>query len=172
MADVKISDLTSGGSLAGSEVFEIETGGASYKVTSTQIQTFVLASYAGDSTIVGTGTVVTGTWNSVIKKRVQSTASTASLTPLGATADLVAVTALATNITINNPTGIPQNGQELVIRITSDATPRTIAFGADYRFSTSLAAPTTTVASRTMYMTFMYNSTATKWDMINYLDNF
>lgn len=172
MADKKITDLTASGALNGTDIFETVSGGSNYKATVTQMQTAVLTGYVGDTTITTTGTVIAGTWNSIIKKRVQTVVSTASLTPLGATTDLVTVTLLATNITINNPTGVPQNGQELTIRITPDATPRTIAFGADYRFSTSLAAPTTTVASRTMYMKFMYNSTATKWDMIDFLDNF
>ena len=137
MANLKISDLGASGALGGSEVFELEIGGVSYKGTATQIQTFVLAAYAGNTTITTTGTVTTGTWNSTVKKRIQSVASNASITPLAATIDMVRVTALAINTTINNPTGTPNEGQILEIRIRDNGTARTVGFGANFRFSSS-----------------------------------
>ena len=172
MANLKISDLGASGALGGSEVFELEVGGVSYKVTATQIQTFVLASYPGDTTITTTGTITAGTWNSVVKKRIQSVASSASITPLAATIDMVRVTALAINTTINNPTGTPNEGQILEIRLRDNGTGRTITWGANYRFSSSLTDPGTTTANRTLYYVFQYNETESKWDCIDIKNNY
>lgn len=172
MANKKITDLSASGALAGSEVFELVTGGDNYKVTATQIQTFVLASYAGDSSIIGVGTITTGTWNALVKQRVQTVVSSASITPLAGSIDMVRVTSLAINTTINNPSGSPVEGQILDLRIRDNGTGRTIGFGAGYRFSSSLANPGTTTANRTIYYKFKYNETEAYWDCVEILNNF
>ena len=172
MANLKISDLAASGALIGSEIFEDETGGVSYKVTAAQLQAFVLASYVGDITITTLGTVTTGTIQTLVKQRVQSVVSNASITPIAGTIDLVRVTALAVNTTINNPTGVPVEGQILEIRIRDNGTGRTVGFGANYRFSSSLANPGTTTANRTLYYIFKYNESETKWDCIYLINNF
>lgn len=63
MADSKVSALTAVSSVTGSQEFLVNDAAVSKKATGTQIQTFVLASYAGASSIVTLGTVATGTWN-------------------------------------------------------------------------------------------------------------
>jgi len=53
-----------------------------------------------------------------------------------------------------------------------NGTARALAFNAIYRFSSEIPAPTTTVLSKTMYLGFMYNSAASKWDCIASVGNF
>jgi hypothetical protein len=171
MANVLISDLTASGALAGTEEFEIEVAGSSKSATIVQIQTYVLASYAGASSIVATGTVSTGTWFSRIKKRVSSVASGASITVDSDLYDCVYVNTLATDTTINNPTGTPEDFQELEYRILSDSTPRVLTFQSDFNFSPDLAAPATTSASVTLVLKFSWDRIASKWQCLSILDN-
>ncbi len=65
MANVKISDLPAASSVAAGDLFEVSQGSgtlASRKATGTQVQSFVLGSYAGGSSIATVGTIGTGTW--------------------------------------------------------------------------------------------------------------
>lgn len=95
---------------------------------------------------------------------VSSTASTSSLTP-DAGFDAYHITALAANITINNPSGTWADGQGCVIRIKDNATPRTITFGSNY-VAFDAALPTTTVASKEIYIPIIYNAATAKWSVI------
>lgn len=100
------------------------------------------------------------------KTRVTSTASSGTPTPDTDTTDMYILTALAAAATFGAPTGTPFQGQLLMIRIKDNGTARALSFNAAYRFSSDLAAPTTTVISKTMYLGFCYNSTDSKWDCI------
>ena len=65
MANIKISDLPAASSVAAGDLFEVSQGSGtltSRKATGTQVQSFVLGSYAGASTITTLGTISTGTW--------------------------------------------------------------------------------------------------------------
>lgn len=103
--------------------------------------------------------------NTRVKGRTTSTASSSTPTPNADTTDFYVLTALAANATFGAPTGTPVNGQRLVIRVKSDASIRTLAWNAAYRAG-AVALPTATVASKTMYMEFMFNSADTKWDLL------
>jgi len=111
--------------------------------------------------------------NKRITRRFESTASTTSWTPNWDSNDMSIQTALAGALTINNPTYTTTNqGDMRMIRIKDNGTARTIAYGTNYRASSDLALPTTTIISKTLYMGFIYNSTDTKWDLIAVLNNF
>jgi hypothetical protein len=110
--------------------------------------------------------------NKRITSRIGTTASSATPTPNADTDDQYNVTALATNATFGVPSGTPTDGQNLVIRVKDNGTARTLAFNAIYRFSTDLAAPTTTILSKTIYLGFKYNGADTKWDCLAILNNF
>ena len=82
-------------------------------------------------------------------KKVTTDASTATPTPTGdADFNHYYLSALATNATFAAPSGTPKEGNSLVIRITPDSTPRTLAFNAIFR-AVGITLPTTTVASKT-----------------------
>jgi hypothetical protein len=110
--------------------------------------------------------------NKRVTKRVSTTASSATPTPNADTDDVYTVTALAAAATFGAPTGTPTEGQMLIIRVKDNGTARALSFNAIYRFSTDLAAPTTTIISKTLYMGFMYNSADAKWDCLSWISNF
>lgn len=130
----------------------------------TQIPTtaFVIAERTNPSTLT----------NKRITQRIGTTASSATPTPDGDNNDVFTVTALAANATFAAPTGTPTDGQSLLIRITSDATIRTLAWNAIYTAATDFALPVATVASKTLYIQFIYNSAATKWQAVGMTRDF
>lgn len=164
--DKKYTDDSSIGAISGTEEMPIAQSGVDLKVTPNQLLSFILTGYIGANTIVTVGTITTGTWNAAIKPRVQSAASTATLNINADAIDFAALTALATPLTIVNPTGTPSNGQKITIRLKDNGTNRSLTFGSKYRFSIGLAAPTSTVAGETLYMEFIYNAADDKWDCI------
>lgn len=96
---------------------------------------------------------------------VQSVVSSATVTPNADTDDEVVITAQAVGLTIANPTGTPVQGQALMIRIKDNAIAQTIAFGTSYR-AIGVTLPTTTVASKTLYLGCIYNATDSTWDVL------
>lgn len=113
--------------------------------------------------------------NKRITQRVVAQASGATWSPNGDTTDVFTITtAQATNVTtINSPSGTPTDGQKLVFRIKCDGTPRTLAgWNAGYRFSSDMTAPTTLIASKTLYMLFIWNATDSVWDNLAQMNNF
>jgi hypothetical protein len=79
------------------------------------------------------------------------------------------ITALANALTINADAGTPSNGQKTVFRFTDDGTARALTWttGTSKSFrSVGTPLPTTTVASKTLYVACIYNSTAARWDVV------
>ena len=103
-----------------------------------------------------------------IDPRVQSVTSNATVTATSSN-DLVDITALATNVTLANPTGTFVNGQVLIYRILDNGTSRTITFGTSFNAFSTL--PTATTISKTMYIYCIYNSNTSKFDVINSKSN-
>lgn len=112
--------------------------------------------------------------NKRITKRVDPQTSTSSYTPNIDNFDGTTFSGLSANLTINAPTGTPTDGQEYWIRIKSDATPRTLSFttGAGGFRAGDAALPIITVASKTMYCGFKYNSTDNRYDLVAFINNF
>ena len=102
--------------------------------------------------------------------RTVSIANTSSYTINAANTDMFVVTALATSLTFNPPTGSPSNGQKLLIRIKDNGIiVRSLSWSATTggwrAIGTSL--PSATVVSSTMYIGAVYNSTDDKWDVLS-----
>lgn len=68
------------------------------------------------------------------------------------------------DINIANPTGTPNDGDGLLIEITSTAA-KAITYGDKYVANSQygLSLPTTTVTTKTTFLTFVYNGTSEKW---------
>lgn len=98
---------------------------------------------------------------------VASIESSNTVTPDANVDGNIDVTALATDLTIANPTGTARNFQRLIIRIVDNGTPRTLTFDTDY-IPGGESLPTTTVANKTLTLEFMYNSanSLNKWMLI------
>lgn len=88
------------------------------------------------------------------------------------TTDLFVITAQAGALKFNNPSGTPVQGEKLMVRIKDNGTARALTYDTQFRASSDLALPTTTVLSKTLYMGFQYNSTDTKWDLLAVINNF
>ncbi len=99
-------------------------------------------------------------------KRVTSITSSSTPAPNADTTDIYIITALTTNATFTAPSGTPGEGQMMQFRIKGDATPRTLTWPANFRAGADVALPTTTTASKTLYMLVQYNSADSKWDCL------
>ena len=113
--------------------------------------------------------------NKRINPRVVSAASydTDTGTALDvSTCDEFDVTAQAGALKFNNPGGTPVAGQKLIIRVKDNGTARALTYDTQFRASSDLALPTTTVVNKTLYMGFIFNATDTKWDLLFALNNF
>jgi hypothetical protein len=119
-----------------------------------------------DMTVVGEATTQTLT-NKRINPRVQSVASSATVTPNADTDDIVVITAQAVDLTLANPSGTPVQGQALIVRIKDNGTTRTITLGAKYRSVGAVLAPGTT-ASKLTYIAAIYNAEDDKWDITGF----
>lgn len=122
--------------------------------------------FQGTDTYVGRATTDTLT-NKRITARTDTVASSATPTINTDTTDIFTITALAANITsmTTNLSGTPTLGQRLLIRILDNGTARTITWGASF-VSRGAALPTTTVISKYLYVSLIWNSTTSTWDCI------
>jgi hypothetical protein len=98
------------------------------------------------------------------KVRTQNAITT--LTPNIALYDQEIATGVNGGILIATPTGTPQNGQTLVIRLKDDGTARAITWAVAYRAFGGSALPNTTTAGKNSYFGLIYNATDSKWDVV------
>ena len=101
----------------------------------------------------------------IIDPIVVSTASTATLTIDADVTDLSVITAQSEALAIGATTGTPVNGQKLIIRVKDDGTGRAITWNAIFR-AIGVTLPTTTTASKILYVGCIYNGVDSKWDAI------
>lgn len=94
-----------------------------------------------------------------------TTQTATTVTPNSATTDVYVVKRLTTDAVFAAPTGSPVNGQTLVIRVKDDGTAHNLSYNAIY-VPIEVTLPTTTVANKYVYIGCLYNSDATKWDVL------
>lgn len=85
------------------------------------------------------------------------------------TCDQQCITALANSLTINADAGTPADGQKTIFRIKDNGTARTLSWttGTSKSFrAVGVTLPTTTVASKTLYLGAIYNASADRWDVL------
>ena len=117
------------------------------------------------ATLAGTETLT----NKRINLRVQSQTSTATLVIDSDSYDQSVLTAQAASLAISAPTGTPVNGQKLTIRIKDSGSAQTISWtttSGGFRII-GVTLPTTTVASKVVYIGAVYNSDETFWDVVS-----
>lgn len=106
--------------------------------------------------------------NKRITPRIQQVASASTITPTGDTADQYEVTALAVTANIAAPSGTPNDGQKLIIRIKDNGTPQVLSWTTSagaYR-AIAVVLPTATVASSVFYAGCIYNAQDNYWDVV------
>lgn len=132
---------------------------------STKIAT---TAYADSAVAAGVTASSTTTFtNKRITPRITSITSSATPTVNTDNCDCVTITALAAAITsmTTNLSGTPNNFDRLLYRIKDDGTGRAITWGASFA-SRGATLPTTTTASKVLYVGFVWNSVAGVWDCI------
>jgi hypothetical protein len=105
--------------------------------------------------------------NKRITKRVIALTDSATIATNSDNGDIFTVT-IAGNRTMSSPTGTPTDGQQIMYRISQDATGgRTMTWNTIFHFSTDVPTPTlSTTASKTDYVGFQYNVANTSWDCL------
>lgn len=97
---------------------------------------------------------------------IDTVVSSATPTPtIAGRRNLFTVTALEADAELQNPTGTKANGDTLLIRIKDDGSARALTYDSEYR-AIGIDLLATTVASKTHYELFIYNSADSKWDGI------
>ena len=104
--------------------------------------------------------------NTVVNPSVQEVVSSATFTVNSDEQTDGVLTAMATNLTIASPTGTPVQSQSLIFRFKDDGSARTLTWNAIFR-AIGVTLPTTTTASKLLYVGCKYNTTDTKWDVIS-----
>jgi len=99
---------------------------------------------------------------------IQTVSSEGTITPNANTDTQVSVTALAVPATIAIPSGTPSDGQRLLIRFEDNGTGRALTWttsAGGYR-AVGLTLPTTTTATKVLYVGCIYNALDGFWDVI------
>ena len=133
---------------------------------------FLKADGSVDSSTYITSTGTATLTNKRLTDRVTTVSDSATPTPNADTDDMYIITGLTQTATFGAPTGTPTQGQKMIVRVKDNGTARTLAWNAIYRASSDLSLPTATVASKTMYLGFIYNATDSKWDLLSRMNNF
>jgi hypothetical protein len=160
--NVTAGNLIISGSISDSAQLDINTTSANANIVLTpngtgNVNTGANISVAGN--IVTSGAVL---------PRVVSIADGVSITMNGDTTDIATQTntQAAGTLTINAVTGTLFNGQKIILRLQS-ANAQTFSWNAVFAGSTDLALPTTSSGSNKYdYVGFIYNTTATKWQLL------
>lgn len=106
--------------------------------------------------------------NKRITKRVTTAATAVSLTPNADTEDVTILTALASALTINAPTGTPTSEQELDFAFTDNGTARALTWNGVF-VSYGAAIPTTTVANKRLTVKARWIASASVWGCVGYV---
>ncbi len=101
----------------------------------------------------------------IVRPIVNSTTTTATLTPNIDEYEQEDVTDLASAMTIAAPTGTPQTGMKLLFRITDDGTARALTWNVIYR-AIGVTTPSTTTANKILYVGCIYDEAGSKWDVV------
>lgn len=106
--------------------------------------------------------------NKRITKRVDSQATTDTITPEISTYDVFIRTAQAHALVINNhSTSTPLDGDMMLFEILSDATPCAITYGDKYVAKAGVPLPTTTIASKNTTMLFIWRNDLSQWNLLS-----
>jgi hypothetical protein len=96
-------------------------------------------------------------------------ATTGTITPDAANADLYRVIGMTGTVTFAAPSGSPVAGQKLMLRFKDNGTSRSLVWNATYRPFGSVALPAATTVNKTHYVGMIYNSTDSAWDVISHV---
>lgn len=99
--------------------------------------------------------------------RVLSQASQSTLTPNIDTKQQYVITAQASSLFIDNPTGTPNDGDTMMIFLKDNGTTKAVTYGTKYVNITGLDKIDNTVAGKWHTIGFRYNLALDKWHMVS-----
>lgn len=102
------------------------------------------------------------------RNRTQTVTSASTITANADSNDRVLVTALAANLTVNNPTtaaSLRYDGQKMEYRIKCAGTGKTIAWDTEFR-AIGVTLPLSIAANKTIYVITERNNADSKWDVL------
>lgn len=126
--------------------------------------TAISAAVAGTDYTTPSGTE--GLSNKRVTRRVQVTNAPGATPSLNTdNFDEARFTGLAANVTsmTTNLSGTPNDGDTLILVFTDNGTARTLAFGASFANSGTIALPSTTVINVALYVALLWNATTAAW---------
>ena len=150
---------------------QITNGTTTMAVASLNGNIFATVASVGNVLVISSaGVAVTGnlTVNGAIRSVTDTIVSSATITPTANVTNQYNVTALASDASVAIPSGTPNDGQTLTIRIKDNGTPRLLTWdttAGGYR-AIGVTLPTTTVSSKILYVNCIYNSGDSFWDVI------
>lgn len=100
----------------------------------------------------------------VSSSKVTSVVSSATVTPTS-NDTFIKITAQSAGLTLANPIGTFEEGQDFMFRIKDNGTSRAITFDTKYR-AIGVTLPTATTISKTTYIGVIYNETDDKFDVL------
>jgi hypothetical protein len=174
------SDLDALASTAATGMYAVTGTGSSATRTITGTGNLITVTngngVSGNPTITVGSDVVTLTGTQVITnkevtKRVGTMVTGANITASSASHDVYTVTALAQAADFSD-LGTGDDGQGMIYRVKDNGTARALTFHTSFRFSAEIPAPTTTTASSTLYLAFIYNQPDGKWDCVAKINGF
>jgi hypothetical protein len=141
---IAVSNVTvSGGGGSGEDQFARNTANAAFIQANAA---FNVANTGGGGGVSNNGSSLSGT-----------------ITPLANTSSQFNIIGITGDITIAAPAGTPTEGQKLIIRLKDAGTGVNISWNVIYK-SIGFTLPTSTVANKTAYIGFIYNTVDADWD--------
>lgn len=102
-----------------------------------------------------------------------SVTGTGTVTP-DATVSSTVSTTVTGNLTLNGPTG-GVDGQKVIFRLLQDGSGHTVTFATgagNFRFGTTITSFTASAANKTDYVGAIWNSAASRWDLVSVSQGF
>lgn len=135
------------------------------------IQALLAVSFDTDGTFNSNGldAIATGLATKEVrtKPRISVAESTATLTPNIDTDNIYELSAQAQALTIANPTGTPNDGDVLIIRLKDNGATRAITYGDAYVNISGLDNLTATVAGKWHVIGALWNAGVSKWQIVS-----
>ena len=131
--------------------------------TDTTISRFAAGKIAVENVELPTVSSTSTLTNKRVNPRVVSPTVASSYTINVDVTDLYNVSGQSSDVTFNNPTGTPVNGQKMMVRIKDNGTARTVGWGSNFQASGITGPIAQTVPNKEHNVLFVYSAGVSKW---------
>lgn len=166
--DSKISQLPNAGALTGGEAVPMVQVQSTVQATTGTISGYVINQIANATVTFNNKLLV----NCFVAPRVKTTLYEANMILEVNYYDVFNYTYLDNSFTVDNPTayswGQPYEGQRITLKFADDGNQQNITWGNRLKATQHISLPNKTVAGKTMWLDFIYDSSSTAWYLVNY----